>query len=906
MSRFSGIKRLLTITRDRASVERAVNDELQFHFDMTMRELMANGMNPDDARREAVRRFGDVDRTRERLASIDRARVGQERRAEWWSAFAQDLRYAVRGLRLKPGFALAIIVTLGLGIGANATMFGIVDRMLFRPPTFLSAPDRTGRIILPRVFRGKETDNAFHGYRRFLDLRRNTTSFDAMTPFYTRKLAIGTGDATKEMNIAVSDPDLWRMFDVKPVLGRFYSEDDNVVTDPHYVFVLSNGYWQTQYGGQKSAIGSQIKIGPATYTVIGVAPEGFSGFTNDPIIGFIPTSANMGDRAPNCCSNHAWYDTYNMTWFEAFARRKPNVSAQTAAADLTHAHELSYKAQLAEQPRNTPIALVKPRGYLAPALRARGPNPSNESKVATWLAGVALIVLLIACANVANLLLARALRRRREIAVRIALGVSRGRLLMQLLTESLVLAVLGGLTGLAIAQWGGAIMRRALLDQQRTSSAFTDSRMLLFVGALAALAGILTGLAPIIQAGRTEISATLKAGAREGHVHRSKLRVSLLVAQAALSVVLLVGTGLFVRSLVNVKNLRLGYDANQLVLVDMNWRGIEVDSIRQKQIRREMIARAKTLPSVENAARTLTVPFYSTWQLSLFVPGIDSVNKLGDFNLQAGTPELMATMGNRLLKGRGITSADGPNAPHVVVVSESMAKKIWPGQDPIGKTLRINNDTAAVTTVIGVAEDVRQSNINEPQPYYIVPIDQFPWSEDAIFIRTKGAGADQVEALRRLLQPVMPGDAYVTVTPMSALLNDTTRSWRLGATMFAVFGALALVLAAIGLYSVIAYNVTQRTHEMGVRVALGAQARDVIRLIIREGLWIVTPGIVLGAFAALGAGRWVAPLLFDVSPKDPSVMAGVVGVLLLVAVVASWIPATRAARVDPSEALRAD
>jgi putative ABC transport system permease protein len=384
------------------------------------------------------------------------------------------------------------------------------------------------------------------------------------------------------------------------------------------------------------------------------------------------------------------------------------------------------------------------------------------------------------------------------------------------------------------------------------------------------------------------------------------VRVGLLVAQAALSVVLLVGAGLFVRSLVNVKNIRLGYDADHLLWVDLNWRGMKVDSVRQIALRNEMMQKAKALPGIEHAARALTVPFMMTWSVSLFVPGIDSVDKLGTFTLQGGSPELLATMGTRVLRGRNFSAADNrPDAPRVIVVNETMAKKIWPGQDPIGKTIRVNADTAN-TTVIGVAEDVRRGSLTEPEGHYYIPIEQFPWNEDGLFVRTTGDASDHAEIVRRALQSLMPGVSYVTVTPMTEIMESTTRSWKLGATMFTVFGALALVLAAIGLYSVIAYNVAQRTHEMGVRVALGAQARDVVALIVREGLRVVIPGIALGAIIALIAGRWVAPLLFGVSPKDPPVMVSVIVTLIAVAVAASWLPATRAAHVDPNQALRAD
>jgi predicted permease len=274
--------------------------------------------------------------------------------------------------------------------------------------------------------------------------------------------------------------------------------------------------------------------------------------------------------------------------------------------------------------------------------------------------------------------------------------------------------------------------------------------------------------------------------------------------------------------------------------------------------------------------------------------------------LQAGSPEILATMGTRIIRGRGLTAADRAGAPHVAVINETMAKTFWPGQDPIGKTMRVRSDTAPPTTIVGIAEDVRRGSLTEPEAHYYLPIDQFRFSDDGMFVRTAGDAADYAEAVRRSLQAMMPGVSYVTVTPMTKIMAYTTRSWRLGATMFAVFGALALLLAAIGLYSVIAYNVTQRTHEMGVRVALGAQARDVIRLIVREGLAIVIPGVALGMVVALVASRWLAPLLFNVSPKDPAVVSVVLATLVAVAVAASWIPATRAARVDPTEALRAD
>ena len=904
--RFPGLKRLLRIDRGRATVDRAVDDELRFHFDMTMRDLMASGMTPDDARRETERRFGDVQRTRERLTTIDRARVGQQQRAEWWSGFAQDFRYALRGLRLKPWFAVAVVLTLGLGIGANAAMFGIVDRLLFRPPPFLNAPSRESRLYFIRSIRGTEYPVSFTGYRRYLDVREGTTSFDAMTPYYVNNVAVGTGESTTEMRVAAGGVDLWKMFDIKPVIGRFFTAEEDVPPAGTRVAVLSYAYWQTEFGGRKEALGTLMDIGPAKYAIIGVAPEGFNGFELDPVVAFVPVAAENA-AVGRGGSKNPWYSTYNMTWFEVFARRKPGVTDAAATTDVSNAYRQSYKKQLAVNPQNAPFAVAKPHALSGPVLRDRGPKEGSDAKVASWLVGVAAAVLLIACANVANLMLARALRRRREIAVRIALGVGRGRLLMQMLTESLLLAMLGGAVGLAIAQWGGVAMRRLLLGTGDSGPvAMVDGRLLLFAALLALVAGLLTGLAPVLQTGRSDVASALKAGAREGVVHRSRLRVGLLVAQAALSVVLLVGAGLFLRSLSNVENVRLGFDSDRLLYVGLNARGVKRDSLQNIALRKALLAKAQALPGVERAALGLTIPFRSTWEFALFVPGIDSVSRLGSFTLQAGTADFFETMGTRILRGRAFNSADGEHSPLVMVVGESMAKKLWPGEDAIGKCVRVNSDTVPCTTVIGIAEDVRRENIGETEMHYYMPSDQFNPNVGGLFVRTRGPAADKAEGVRRALQPLMDGGSYVTVTPMTTVIAEQVRSWKLGAMMFSIFGALALVLAAIGLYSVIAYNVTQRTHEMGVRVALGAQAMDVVRLIVSEGLRIVLPGVALGAVIALVGGRWIAPLLFQVSPKDPPVLVAVVTILLAVAVLASWLPARRAARVDPNEALRAD
>jgi predicted permease len=892
----------MRVDRSKTAIERAVDDELRFHFDMTLRELMDSGLSADDARAEAARRFGDVDGTRHRLHGIDRARIARERHVEWWSAFAQDVRYAARGLRQRPGFAATVILTLGLGIGANGAMFGIVDRLLLRAPTYLVAPDRVSRLYFLKTSQGRVVASSGLGYRRYLDMKEMTTSFDVVAPFYERDLAVGSGQATREMHVGVVGADLWDMFDVKPVVGRFFTAAEDAPANPAHVVVLSASLWERVFGGNASAIGSTIDIGSSKYTVIGVVPADFSAFGMHPLVAFIPISAASASLGGD--ARHPWYGTYSATWLEALARRRAGVDVDVASADLTAAYERSYRKELEENPKKPALSIAKPRALAGPVLYDRGPNEGPAARVATWLVGVAAIVLLIACANVANLLLTRALKRRREIAVRIAMGISRGRLIAQLLTESLMLALLGGVAGVVFSQLGGTVVRRALLGETDiVRGALADSPTLWLAAALALCAGVMSGLAPVLQATRHDVAAALKAGSRDGTVQRSRLRRGLLVVQAALSVILLAGAGLFVRSLVNVGNVRLGYDADRLLWIQPRLRAQTLDSATRVRMLSDLMSRAQAIPGVERASQALTVPFYRTWGFQLFVDGADSI---GDISMQGGTSDYFATVGTRILRGRGITARDRLGAPPVAILGESLAKRLWPTDDPLGKCIRIGADTAPCRTVVGVAEDVRRGSLRETEMHFYVPVAQSRPDDGGLFIRTAGSADRRVDAIRRALQPVMPGDSYVNVVPMSEILEPRTRSWRLGATMFAVFGGLALVLAAIGLYGVIAYNVAQRTHELGVRIALGADSANVLGLVIRDGLRVVLPGVVVGCGVALGGGRWIAPLLFDVAPNDPRIFAGVILTLVASSLIATWVPAIRAARVDPSEALRTD
>ena len=821
--------------------------------------------------------------------------------------FFQDLRYAVRGLRSKPGFALAVVATLALGIGANAAMFGIVDRLLFRPPALMKDPDTVHRIYLFQTFRGKERASGGGQYARFKDFEKWTRTFSTVAGVTARDLAVGVGDAAREMSIGIVSPNFFGFFDAPPALGRYFTETEDRPPSGTPVAVLSHAMWQVQYGGRRDVLGSPIQIGPTTFTVIGVSAPGFVGlWAHKPPAAFIPIT-NYAASAGFTAKGRDWWTTYSWGWMSTIVRRKPGVTIDAANADLTNAFLQSLESQRVEQKGTPPNSVTRPHAKIGSILVDRGPNASNVSKVATWVGGVSVIVLLIACANVANLLLARALKRRREIALRLALGVSRGRLLSQLLTESMLLAVLGGVAGLLIAHWGGAALRAGLLDKSEAAAGYHDARTVLFTAGAAIVVGLLTGLAPILQAGRADLTGDLKAGAREGTYHRSKARVGLLVLQAALSVILLVGAGLFVRSLTNVKNTRLGYDVDPVMIVNLNMRGVKLDSATTVELRQRLLRTAKTIPGVQNASLQITMPFWSQWSMSLHVAGIDTVSRLGQFDLNAVSPEYFATMGTRIVRGRGIEHGDTPNAPKAAVVSEAMGKVLWPGKDPIGQCMKISADTMPCTYVVGIAENIKEQGLAADSGYfYYLSAAQFNPTSGGLFVRTRGDAATFKEAVRRRLQREMPGSSYITITPVAEILGSQTRSWTLGATMFVAFGFLAIVLAAIGLYSVISYNVAQRTHELGVRRALGAQAADVVRLVVTDGLRLAAVGVAVGILGAFWAGKWVKPLLFNVSPRDPWVFVGVSVALVAVALAASWFPAVRASRVDANVALRSD
>jgi len=890
-----------------ALTEQDVDAEIAFHLEARVAQLMARGLSPDAARSEAHRRFGDVELARQTLTSSASRRETRMELREILGNWAQDFRYAARGMRKSPGFTAAVVLTLALGTGANATMFGVVDRLLLQPPAYLREPNEVNRVYLTANGTNFGTMlGTNQSYRRYQDLITHARSASQIAAYYETELAFGTGEAAHEERTGLVTGSFWPLFGVQPALGRFFTAAEDQLPQGTPVAVLGYGYWQSHFAGARDVLGKPIRIGRSDYTIIGVAPAGFSGVSLRSMAAFIPITAGGADVFAEMGVTK-WRDSYRVGWLQTIVRRKPNVSRDAASADFTNALRLSLETQ---RPTEPPGQLPGPdslhaRAELASIIEDRGPRRSQEATVAVWLVGVSVLVLLMACANVANLLVARAIRRRREIAVRLAVGVSRARLLTQFLSESTLLAIVGGAVGVLVAQWGGGLLRAFLLPDVAWTAAAVDPRLLGVTAVIAVVAGVITGLAPMRQLARADVVSDLRDGGRGVSLRGSRMRRGLLVLQGAISVVLLIGAGLFVRSFHNVRSLDLGFQPDHVIIAEMSARGTPIDSARRLEIMERLRERALTVPGVQHAANTLTIPFSIEWNQRLIVPGVDTAALRDLFYINPVGPGYFETMGTPLVRGRQITDADRAGGQLVAVLSQTAARRIWPSEDPLGKCVKVDAK-GPCSIVVGVSGDIRAGFNEGPTRHVYLAAAQVPLPDSRLFIRTRGDAAKQTEAVRRALQEVVPGFAYVSTQTLDSIIAPEMRSWRLGATMFTIFGVLALLVAAIGLYSVVAYDVSQRTRELGVRVALGASAAAVLRLVVGEGVRVVVVGLALGAAVALALASRVSPLLYQVSAKDPVTYAGVVGILLVVAIVASLAPALRAARVDPNVALRTE
>ncbi|MFW6078239.1 MAG: ADOP family duplicated permease [Gemmatimonadota bacterium] len=894
-NRFPGLRQVFRL----GGVQRDIDEELAYHFDRTVEELMAGGLERREAEEEARRRFGDEERWRRELGKLDRRADRLRRVRERLAQLRDDVRYALRRIGRAPGLTAAVVLTFALGIGANATMFGVLDRLLLRAPAHIVDADDVQRIAIHRAMRDGQPREygTWMSYPDFRDFTR-AESYSAVAAVSESRIVIGRGANARPASAGLVTGEFFGLLGVRPALGRYFGPADDRPGGPGLA-VISHGMWRDEYGGEPTVIGRTIDFGHGPYEIIGVAPEGFTGTDLTPVDVWLPLR-----KAGTDIRGDGWYDRRGWHWMQVVARLAPGVSPESAAAEATTLHRAGRR-EMIEADRYDADATVAGLSLIA----ARGPLASDESAVARWLAGVSLLVLLIACANVANLLLARTLRRRREFGIRLALGVSRGRLLGQVVFESLLLAALGGAAALLVTRWGGEFVRAHLLPDVAWPDSPIAGRVVLFSLGMSLLAGLVAGIIPGIQASRPRVAESLKSASRSATGSRSRMGTALTVFQAALSVVLLVGAGLFVRSLRGVEATDYGFEPDRLVMLQPAYEGEPTDG-EQIEFHRRAVERLSALPSVEAAAESFSAPFWSANGVGLDVPGLDSVPRNPDGGLpviHAVGTDYFSTMGLELLRGRGFSADDGAESARVAVVNEPMARTLWPDGDAIGQCLMM--DELPCAEVVGVVEGAAMWSIGDRSSMqYYVPFSQGPFEgpPETLLARVAGEPSAAIATLRRELLALDARVRFVEARPYSALIDPRTRAWRLGATMFSAFGMLALIVAAIGLYSVLSFAVAQRVRELGIRSALGAPRARLVRLVAGQGFRLAGLGILLGAGAALVAAPRIEDLLFQTSARDPMTFGVVTAVLAAVAGLAVAGPALRAARIDPMSVLKTE
>ena len=878
--------------------DEGVELELEHHIEEATDRLIDEGWDEAEAREEARRRFGDARRYANPMKRMERRRMTMERVNGGWEIVRQGTRSIARSVRRQPGFVAAVVLTLGLGIGANATMYGIVDRLLLQPPSHVQEPERVKRVLVERPGRlpDRTSTQASVTYPDYQDLEA-ASGFDVAAYTLPQEQTMGEGESAIRVDVAFASAELFPLLGVTPRMGRFYTEGEEQRGDPLLV-VISHEFWERQYGASPDVLGRTIEISGIDRTIVGVAPAGFTGMDLTPVdiwANLLPSY--IAERGEGCLtSRQCW-------WVQIAARLAPDRALEAAEEEATRLHQTGRAEQVAEGRYSANAGFV-----FHPLIAAAGPAPSAESRVTRWLTGVSVIVLLIACANVANLLLARGTRRRKETSIRLAMGEGRSRLVALTLVETVGLALLGGAVALLLALWGGALVRDVLLPGVAFPDSAVNGRVVGFTLALSVLAGAVAAVGPALQSRRADVSEELSSSGRGSSGARSRLRASLTVAQAAMSVVLLVGAGLFVQSLDELHDLDLGLDLDRLVQVRLEFAQGGLDDREQRARYEEAGERVASVPGVRSTAGT-AMPLGWSYADPIEVPGLDSIPRLpgGGPYQYVVTEGYFETTGVAVTQGRPIRDADGPGAQRVAVVTETMARTLWPDESAIGRCFMIGRDAESCTTVIGVAEDAtRGAYQDEAHMGYYLPAAQVDGRIQALYVRTDGDAEELSGRISQALSGSMAGVRYVDVTPMRHLLDPQARSWKLGATLFSVFGALALLLAAIGLYSVLAFEVAQRTRELGIRTALGAERGDLLRRVVAEGSRLAFLGVLLGLGAAILAAPYAADLLFQVSPREPSVLVLVSVVLLGVGMLASLVPALRATRVDPMLALRSE
>ncbi len=789
-------------------------------------------------------------------------------------------------------------------------MFSVIDRLLLRPPEGVRDADQIRRVLVEReLFVGRRITTAGITYPDLQDFTV-ARAFEEVAGFTGRRnWTMGYGVEASVVGVEMVSGTYFHLLGAEARLGRLISPEDDDYTR-NGVAVLSHTAWTRRFGRDPDVLGRELSLDSGRFIVIGVAAEGFNGLGLSPIDIWVPLK-----QGANLLQSGPWETGRGFYFIAAVGRLAPGSSGEAAEVETT----LLHRQGRAEDSRYDPNAEIT----LAPIQPARGPLASGESVVARWLGGVAVIVLLIAAANIANLLLARGLRRRREVAVRLALGISRSRLIGFVTAEGLILALTGGVAALAVAEWGGRLITSLLLEGVYFSQVVTG-RVALFTFAVSILAALLSTLLPALQASRPDLVQDLRSGNPGEAPTSARIRKGLLVVQVAFSVVLIVGAGLFVRSLSAVAHVDLGIEPRGLVTASLEFgegpaarpdgtvdRPAPVSSEQVTELYQLALTRLRALPLVRSASVT-AAPFFDTHMaIALRVPGVDSIPRLpngGPF-INPVDGEYLSTAGISLVAGRDFQNFTPGDAP-VIVVSQLMAELLWPAETALGKCVYVGRDAGdpPCSEVIGVAEESRRISLTEERAMqYFVPLSLHPrFSPRELLVRVDGDAEAALGPISEVLRGLDPTVRFASVGTMEQRLDPQARSWRIGATLFSVFGLIALIVAAVGLYSMLSFGVEQRTREMGVRWTLGASVANVVSLVLRESLRLTAFAIALGVALSVWASRFVGDLLFEVSPTDPKILAGAAALLMFVAMVAALRPVLRVVRLDPVVVLRSE
>jgi predicted permease len=873
------------LRRNKAELD--LNDELQFHLQNQIDQFVAEGMNPQEARREALKSLGGVEQVKEECR--------ETRRTNLIENLFQDLRFGLRMLRRNPGFSILTFLCLTLGIGANAAVFSWVEGILVRPYPLVSNQERL--VALAGTVRGERDEMSWPD---LLDVQRRCTLCETLFVSNITGATLTIGERAQLITGSIVSANYFDAIGVHPILGRGFEPGEDTSSNAHPVVVISYHLWQSRFKGDPEIIGKTQRFDNVVHTIVGVAPEGFYGtFVGRAMEYWVPLSMvdafyGGGDKL----------EDRGARWAEAYVGVKPGVTRSQAQQEIS---AIATRLE-AEYP-----ATNRGRGIKVWALWQTPFNHAGELlPILQIMVIVVVFVLLIVCANVGNLLLVRSFARRHEMTVRLAVGAGRGRLLRQLVTESLLLSVCGAVGGMLLAYWCRYAL--PLLFPVRGGEVMylpgeIDARVLWLSAAICVIVTLAVGLVPAFQMRHLALADTLKTEATSimGTRSRAWFPSSLVVLQVTLSFMLLVGATLLIQSLRNIRTTSPGFSTTRVMDTWIPLAAAGYDAPRAKTFQEELIQRVRALPGVEAAAYARVVPLgyegYSSTPIA--VDGYEpqpNEQPAADYN--EVSPDYFATMGIPLISGREFARADDENAPRVTIVNQTMVAWYWRGQDPIGQRLQVKGNWVQV---VGVAKDSKYYSMDErPRAFFYVPLHQYFAIEPDIHIRTPQPLQTIQTALIREVRALDPNLALYEMITLQEQVNRSTSQQLVAVTLVAFFGGLALLLASIGLYGVMSYTVSQSTRELGLRMALGAGTSNVLRLVLLRSLQLTTTGLIIGIALALLLTRLLGNLLYQVSPRDPLAFAAAFAVMTLASAAACFLPAWRATRTDPIQALRAE